>query len=102
MWAKLASPYARYIVGTGVPVSFSWSCTPWAYSLSIPVTRRWVCRSGKSVGPVPRMIFAAAFAWPTTSSADASPLWYCSLQSSSAVMFVRAVSMNWRSVAEQV
>ena len=36
-----------------------WSCTPCAYSFSIPITRRWVCRSEKSVGPVPRMIFAA-------------------------------------------
>jgi hypothetical protein len=48
------------------------------------------------------MIFAAVRACPTTSSVVASPLWYCSLQSWSAVMFVHAVSMNCRSVAEQV
>src|SRR5215218_9621915 len=85
------------------PASRRRSCCrmAFAYSLSIPVTRRRVCRSDESVGPVPR-IFAAVRACPSTSSPEASPLWYCSIQSSSAVMFIRAVSMNCRSVAEQV
>src|SRR5580765_6589326 len=86
------------------PPSRCFSCA-WialAYSLSIPTTRRCVCLSDQSVGPVPRMIFAAVCAWSATSESDASPLWYCSLQSCIAVMFVRAASMNCWSAEEHV
>src|SRR5436305_6773545 len=85
--------------------AFPWCC--WisralAYSASIPTSRRRACASDRSVGPIARIVPPSRLASEITSDALASPLWYCSPQSPSAVMFTPAAWMNWRSVAEHV